>query len=468
MKRSIIHVMGGLSLAAVAIPSSAPAAYITVYGTPTYTPGTGGFQAIAATGVNNSGTAVAYATGAGGASYSGIRWNSAGSAIELGNLNGPAGAFAINDAGTAVGYAYIYDDLTGAEGARAVRWDASGTPTKLGRLGTDADWDPDDSVRAINAAGTAVGYAAGPAGGSRAVRWDASGTVATALGSLGPRADGYTNDQALAINAAGMAVGYALNFDVVGKGQFAARWDASGAATELGSLGTNSSGLAYAMAGAINAAGTAVGSAEKYDNSGTPRGSRAVRWDAAGTAATELGILGTDATGLTDGVAIAINDAGTAIGEMWKYDAAGVNKGQRAVRWDPSGTAATELGNLDTRADGYTNSIALAINAGGIVIGYDETDTTSAVHTSKAVYWEPDGAPIDLNILIDPTSGWTLTQAQVINDTNWIAGIGNFDPDGPGGQPAYQRGFLIHLPDPGGLALLSLSGVALLRRRRPA
>jgi hypothetical protein len=73
---------------------------------------------------------------------------------------------------------------------------------------------------------------------------------------------------------------------------------------------------------------------------------------------------------------------------------------------------------------------------------------------------------VDLNTLIDPASGWTLNIASAISDTNWITGQGTFDPDGPGAQPAYKRLFLLQVPEPASLPLLSLGGLALLRWRR--
>ena len=92
----------------------------------------------------------------------------------------------------------------------------------------------------------------------------------------------------------------------------------------------------------MNAAGTAVGYAEKYVG-GIDKGDRAVRWDASGTVATELGNLGTDSSGYTNVYACAVNASGTAVGNANKY-VSGDYMGQRPVRWDASGTAATELG----------------------------------------------------------------------------------------------------------------------------
>ena len=63
--------------------------------------------------------------------------------------------------------------------------------------------------------------------------------------------------------------------------------------------------------------------------------------------------------------------------------------------------------------------------------------------------WKTDGVAIDLNTLIDPASGWTLTSALGISNTGWISGIGVFDPDGPGGESGYQRLFVMHMvPEP--------------------
>jgi hypothetical protein len=55
--------------------------------------------------------------------------------------------------------------------------------------------------------------------------------------------------------------------------------------------------------------------------------------------------------------------SGTAVGDTTKYTG-GTSLGYRAVRWDASGTAATELGNLGTEGTGYTESTTQAINIG--------------------------------------------------------------------------------------------------------
>jgi hypothetical protein len=61
---------------------------------------------------------------------------------------------------------------------------------------------------------------------------------------------------------------------------------------------------------------------------------------------------------------IGVSDAGTAMGFAEKY-VSGVHIGGRAIRWDASGAAATELGNLGTDSSGSSGAKANAINDSG-------------------------------------------------------------------------------------------------------
>ena len=183
------------------------------------------------------------------------------------------------------------------------------------------------------------------------------------------------------------------------KGLCAVRWDAlSTAATELGCLGTDSNGVTYARACAINTAGTAVGYSEKFVG-GVSVGSCAVRWDAAGTVATELGGLGISGVfGTVEAQANAISDAGAAVGLARKYDN-GNDVGSRAVRWDAASTAVIELGNLGTDGSGYTYSNAYAVNNVGTAVGLSQKYVDGTLVGEHAVIWLPDASVIDLNDL---------------------------------------------------------------------
>jgi hypothetical protein len=476
-------------LAAMTMASAASAQFVIVYGAPGWDETTRtGYQAsvVAVLPGSSAGNGVGVGRGsvysASDGTYLGqraIRWDALGNAAELGNFGTSGDGFtiseahAINSAGTTVGIANRYS-LGVFLGIRAVRWDASGTAaTELGNLGTNSSGVTGSNANAINGAGVAVGEATKWNGdtslGSRAVRWDPSGS-ATELGNLGASATGFTQNHAWDVNEVGTAVGYGNKYIAgIDRGLRAVRWDAPGtAATELDNLGTKSNGNTTSVAYAVNAAGTAVGYAEKYGNGGAAYfGERAVRWDGSGSAATELGNI-SDNLGFTNSHANAINDAGTAVGYGQKW-AGGADLGLRAVRWNASGISATELANLGTDNNGFTASIANAINTDGIAVGESYKYIGGMFAGHRAVLWQPDGTVLDLNNVIAPDGLWSLIEARGISDTNWITGYGTFDPDGPGPLKGYSRAFLLNLsvvPEPTSVSFLAVAALALRRRRR--
>lgn len=119
------------------------------------------------------------------------------------------------------------------------------------------------------------------------------------------------------------------------------------------------------------------------------------------------------------------------------------------------GSAATDLGTL-----GGTDEMARGINDLGQVVGTARTAGTAGGGFHAFIY--SGAAMTDLNGIIDPDSGWLLTNADAINDKGQIVGYG-VDPLG------HQEAFLLTpIPEPGTIALLALGGAALVRRRRVA
>lgn len=470
-------------LGALAVNSSASGQFLTVYGGPAEdtTLNYYSHEGTSATADVRAGSGVAVSTGikvSGGNNLGlrAIRWDASGTATELGNLGASSSgetvsrAYAVNAAGVAVGYAGKYSGSTSA-GTRAVRWTATGTAaTELGNLGLSASGFTESSALAINEVGTTVGYAnkfvGGDWRGERPVRWSSSGTVANELAPISTSGN-FTHSHATAINAAGAAVGWGNKYSgTTPLGQRAVRWSAtSPAATELGTLDLGvAGGVYYSAAYAINNAGTAVGQADKWSDS-TSLGRRAVRWDAFSTVATELAGLGADSNGFTYSSALAINSAGDAVGVALKYDINGFALRDRAVRWNASGTAATELGLLGADAGERTVSLARAINDAGFAAGIERKLAGLSGfdgYSDTAVVWRPDGAAIDLNTLIAPSSGWVLTEARSISNTNWVGGIGIYG-DGSGG---FVRAFLLDIsslvvPEPTGIAIAAATFLSL-------
>jgi len=68
------------------------------------------------------------------------------------------------------------------------------------------------------------------------------------------------------------------------------------------------------------------------------------------------------------------------------------------------------------------------------------------------------GNNIDLNTLIDPSLGWTLSKAYSINDNGWIVGYGR-NPAG------FSRAYLL-IPEPFTLSILAAGALVLLRKLR--
>jgi Protein of unknown function (DUF3466) len=283
---------------------------------------------------------------------------------------------------------------------------------------------------ALNATGTVVGYAAktnaaGTALGNRALRWNSSGTISE-LGLLGTDANGLTNSYPYAINSAGVVTGAAEKFTGNNDlGSRAVRWSAtSSTATELGNLGADATGVAQDYGVAINTAGTVAGYADKYSG-GNFLGQRATRWSATTTSATELGNLGTDPNGVANSEALAINTSGTIVGYAEKYTS-GTLMGQRAVRWSSTTITATELGNLGTSSAGLAYDQALAINDAGTIVGTADKYVAGQFRGTHAVMWGATGiTATELGGLGTDLTGVSESRADAVNATGTIVGFAN-------------------------------------------
>lgn len=87
-----------------------------------------------------------------------------------------------------------------------------------------------------------------------------------------------------------------------------------------------------------------------------------------------------------------------------------------------SSSTLTDLGGLSVDIYGRSMSTGLGINDSDEVVGWSDTMNGSGGGQHAFLYTA--GPVLDLNDLIDPTSGWTLEQANGINDAGEIVGFG--------------------------------------------
>ena len=289
---------------------------------------------------------------------------------DLGTLGGDsAQAFGLNSTGQAVGAASNTSGYT-----HAVSWPGSGL-TDL-TVGTSAS---EGMAAAVNGAGQIAG--------TQFTHGSASATV-------------WTNGVAESIAGAG-SYGMAINegSQIAGMlttptGQGDAFVTVNGSVQDLGTLPGGTWSAAYG----INNSGDVAG----Y---GTIRPGvfRAFVW----SPETGYTVLGT--FGGTDSYAMAIDDSGQVAGNAQLADGY-----SNAFLWSDSGLL--DLGTLGLA------SYAYGIDDAGEVVG----DSMLANGDTHAFLYD-GGAMLDLNSLIDPASGWVLTQAYAINASGQIAGAGLFD-----------------------------------------
>jgi probable HAF family extracellular repeat protein len=312
-----------------------------------------------------------------------------------------------------------------ASGATTARY----TITDLGSLGTG-----DLSVAtAINNAGQVVGYSDPTPSTVHAFRW--TNGVFTDLGTS--PGGGYS--RANAINDAGQVAGTADRSP--GGYGYPVRWSASGVISDLGGPVTNALGVGNG----IDPAGQVVGGQRPDTSEGAPSGTlyrvNGTRVDLGANLGAANGInavgqvVGAPAyiwrngsvtflpgfPGTGEATATAISVSGQVVGS------AGAGSSELAVAWHNS----TPM-NLGT-VDGITRNRANAVNAAGQIVGTADPQCVPCP-APRAWLWQT-GTITALDGLIPAGSGWTLQQANGINDRGQIVGTGLHN--------GHQRGYLL-------------------------
>ena len=340
------------------------------------------------------------------------------SVTNLGTLGGPSAALAISDDGQ-----YIVGETDTPNGIRATLFQRDGTPVAL----PASPHNPFGRTYGVNNAGVAVGLGVFSPWGMSATAFQ-EGVSPQNLGAIGGREYG---SQANAINNAGHVVG--MSTITTDGWSHAALFGLGTTPIDLGVLpGGNSSN-----ARAISNTGLIGGSAQ------AAWGNHAVLFSTTG-APIDLDPLEFSASSAVNG----LSDAGHIVGvrQYLRWNpVVGLYWIQRAMLFE-IGASPVDLGDLGGRYS-WSNDV----NSAGQIVGASSTPGDAEVH---AALFRLGQGVIDLNDMIDPLSGWTLSDATAINERGEIVGYGRFNGE--------IRAFLATpIPEPQTLGLL-LCGLVLL------
>ncbi|WP_159600323.1 S8 family serine peptidase [Agromyces humi] len=285
------------------------------------------------------------------------------------------------------------------------QYDSRMTPTTWsvdgGFVDLEIQEDGYGSALGMNEGHTAVGITTKDDGNFVPSMWDADGSL-TELGV--PDWRSYPSGYATAVNDEGMITGFAELTEQDADGVWHAYSDAfartpDGIFRKLDHLSTSTSGT---QPRAINDAGTIVG--QSLDDEYAPR---AVRWDAATGAVSDLGTL----PGQWSAVALDVNATGTVVGVS----------GDDAFVW-------SEAGGMTRLADYGYDAAAEKVSDDGWVLGSVEL----APYFPVSAMWDPQGRLWDLSGMVPVKAGdWFMaTYGFDLNNRHQLMVYGEGGPDG--------------------------------------
>ncbi len=259
---------------------------------------------------------------------------------------------------------------------------------------------------------------------------DANGTRRIGLTGPGYHRTGTTDEEysdAGFLNDAGHSAGFSKRYDANAWRGYAAWLDDGTTTHQLGFTGTGyqkTNGYEESKSQGINAAGQVIGYSERYDGS-THIGDAA--WIADINTTRRLGFTGTGfnraSDGKEDSTALALNDTGDVIGHSNRYNGS-TSAGQAA--WLDDGTTLHELGFTTAdyqRNDGYTYSKAIALNDAGQAIGYSKRYAGSSSRGQAGWFFDPANNTSTELIFSTRDDGYAFTDPRILTDDGTLWGL---------------------------------------------
>jgi probable HAF family extracellular repeat protein len=367
----------------------------------------------------------------------GNAWGVQYAVTDLGTLGGTQSwAYGINNNGQIVG------ESTTSSGVFHAFRTAANQPIKASAddLGPTVGDLRRSSAKGINNSGQVVGYFVQTGSMDIPFRTATNQPINISTDNIGCTL-GNAISIALGINDSGQVAGYVSVTDApFHASQYAFRTAANQPINlTTDNLGTLGGTATYAWG--INNSGQVVG------HSATSSGAIHAFRTAANqpiTAADDLGTLGE-----RESRAYGINDSGQVVGSfsIGNDTAHMASHAFRTAANQPI-TAADDLGTL-----GGTQTVAYSINSSGQVVGHAQISGDTAYH---AFLYSDNGPMQDLNNLIPPDYGWTLSEATGINDSGQICATGC---NSSGERHAF---LLTPVPECSTLTLLGIGSISLL------
>lgn len=224
----------------------------------------------------------------------------------------------------------------------------------------------------LNEAGQAYGVSS-RANGLGFGTWYYDGASTIEIGLIGTehrRSDGLTGSGGILLNEAGHVLGSSDRFNGGSSSLGQSIWLFDGTKTiNIGivdSEHTRSDGYRYSVSNTLNAAGQAIGIADRFDGASIFGRSA---WFYNGTMTITLGLAGPDfqnANGIKSSFAVDLNDGGQVLGTSSRYPDLGTST------WIYDGTTTVEIGLLNpehTRNDNYRSNSPNKLNSVGQALG---------------------------------------------------------------------------------------------------